>query len=316
MKTAIVVVVVVVVAVAAVLATLAAVGTFSHGGSSNGSASDVTVTSVRLALSAFPSLFSPASVNFTSGYPMHLSPGATWDVNWSFDNKYGDAGILSVSVNSPFVVDGTVPALPALFSSAGAGTLSILLRAPDDPGATLSANVTLVPDTPIGSAFAAGNPTSSTGAQTTPVACPMESGTLDLASNYLATGHYVFTLTVESSDILMSSGLFEVETSAGATDVATGGGGFYVVNIAGVAVAASCVSSGGGIKMSSPFSTYYNSAGSTQCNGALCSSSTPLANIYTIVIDVGTANPTGTGLLFVALGTNGYAGTTSPLSLP
>jgi hypothetical protein len=45
-------------------------------------------------------------------------------------------------------------------------------------------------------------------------------------------------------------------------------------------------------------------------------SSSSLTNLYTIVIDMGTVNPTGTGLTFVAIGTGSYTGTTTPISLP
>jgi hypothetical protein len=46
------------------------------------------------------------------------------------------------------------------------------------------------------------------------------------------------------------------------------------------------------------------------------SSATALPPLDTIVIDVETVDPTGTGLSFVAFGENGYNGQTSPLPLP
>jgi len=64
--------------------------------------------------------------------------------------------------------------------------------------------------------------------------------------------------------------------------------------------------------MTSTFSTF----GGVICNGAQCAPSTPWSSIYTIVIDMGTGNPSGLGLTFVAIGTAGYSGTTSPVALP
>jgi hypothetical protein len=66
--------------------------------------------------------------------------------------------------------------------------------------------------------------------------------------------------------------------------------------------------------MTSTFGVYNPSA--TACNGAACATATPMTSIYTIVIDMGTTNPTGTGLSFVAIGTGSYSGTSSPLALP
>ena len=167
--------------------------------------------------------------------------------------------------------------------------------------------------TPIGSAFSAGNPVSSSG-YAGATACPAAAGAFAALTTYIAAGHYVYTLTVESSTISMSSALFEVKTSTGAIDTAAGGGGFYVVNIAGSVVAASCVAAAGALAMTSPMSLFTTTAAA--CNGATCSTSSPLTSIYTIVIDVGTAAPAGTGLTFVAVGTGSYSGTTAALSLP
>ena len=167
--------------------------------------------------------------------------------------------------------------------------------------------------TPIGSAFTAGNPVSSSG-YTGAVACPAAAGAFGALTTYIAAGHYIYTLTVETSTITMSSGLFEVKTSTGAIDTATGGGGFYIVNIAGNVVAASCVAAAGALAMTAPMSLFTTTAAA--CNSATCSTSSPLTSIYTIVIDVGTVAPSGTGLSFITVGTGSYSGTTSPLGLP
>jgi flagellin-like protein len=162
--------------------------------------------------------------------------------------------------------------------------------------------------TPIGSAFTAGNPVSSTvsgaGAGAACVAAAA-----DTVTTFVKGGDYIYTLTVESSTISMSSGLFEVKTSTGAIDALAVG--FYVVNVGGVVVACANGLTGA---MTTPFSVYSTTA--TACNGAACTTSTPLTSIYTIVIDMSATNPAGSGLSFVAIGTGSYSGTTSPLGLP
>jgi archaeal type IV pilus assembly protein PilA len=152
--------------------------------------------------------------------------------------------------------------------------------------------------TPIGSAFTAGNPTSSTCA----------TGSTMVANGCLA-GHFIYTLTVESSTVTMGSVVLEVKTPTGAVFVSTGVGGFSVMTISATVCAQYAQPAAGGLAMTAAFGTYPAAQG--------CSSSTPLTNLYTIVIDMGAAGPyTGQGLTFVALGTGSYSGTTSPLSLP
>jgi flagellin-like protein len=164
---------------------------------------------------------------------------------------------------------------------------------------------------PIGSAFSAGAPTlsfcASGSAQTVPPVAATKGGCSPTAPDY------IYTLTVESSTISFGSALFEVKTSSGAIYTPAAGSGtdsFAVLNIAQQVVAISVT--GGAMAMTSPFSSFGPSG---ECNSAVCASSTSLTTIYTIVIDMGTTNPGGTGLSFVAVGTSGYTGTTS-LALP
>jgi len=154
---------------------------------------------------------------------------------------------------------------------------------------------------PIGSAFSAGNPVSSIcGAAST------------YAGKGCLTGDYVYTLTVETTGAAFGNVLFEVKTAGGAIDVAASVGGFTVLTVGGT-IAAQMTTASTTLAMTATFGTY---GGAGVCNGALCSTSTPWASIYTIVIDMGTGNPAGTGLLFVAIGTAGYSGTTTALQLP
>ena len=162
---------------------------------------------------------------------------------------------------------------------------------------------------PIGGAFTAGNPILSTcaaGSVQTAVAA---------STGGCHVGDYIYTLTVESSTITFGSALFEVKTSAGGIYTPAAGGAtdsFSLLNINQQVVAVTVT--GGAMAMSTTWATY-QAAANLYCNGAACSTSTSLTGIYTIVVDVGTSAPSGTGLMFVALGTGGYSGTTS-LALP
>jgi hypothetical protein len=158
----------------------------------------------------------------------------------------------------------------------------------------------------IGSAFTAGNPVASQ--------CTSALGKADLCVYSATADHYIYTLTVESSTISFSSALFEVKTPTGAVYGPTGGGGFAMQSESGVAVAYVTPGSLTALAMTSAFSLY--SANATACNGLACTSSTPMTSIYAIVIDVGTANPTGDNYVFVAMGVGAYVGMTSPLALP
>jgi flagellin-like protein len=161
--------------------------------------------------------------------------------------------------------------------------------------------------TPIGSAFSAGNPTSSnTGYTGAADACA--AGTTTIAAAITAN-HWTYTLTVESSTVTFGSPIFQVKTAAGAVAAPAGYQGFWVVNIAGNVVACAITTGNGGLSMGSGIQFTYTTV------GALTSSS-PLTSVYTIVIDMGTVNPAGTGYTFDAVGQGSYSGTTSALPLP
>ena len=118
-------------------------------------------------------------------------------------------------------------------------------------------------------------------------------------------------MTVESSTITLSNALFEVKTSSGGILAAASVGGFTIESISGAIAAQSTASTT--MAMTAAFSTF---GASPICNGGACSTSTPLTTIYTIVIDMGTGNPSGLGYSFVAIGIAGFTGTTTPQSLP
>jgi flagellin-like protein len=154
---------------------------------------------------------------------------------------------------------------------------------------------------PIGGAFSAGSP----------IVAKATAGTY--ATTGCLSGDYCYTLTVETTGATFSNVLFEVKTANGAVYQAASAGGFTVLSISLAIAAQSAVTvSPFSLAMSSTFGTY---GASPICNGVACGPSTPWSSIYTIEIDMGTANPTGQGYSFVAVGTGGYSGTTS-LALP
>jgi hypothetical protein len=147
---------------------------------------------------------------------------------------------------------------------------------------------------PIGTAFAAGNPLASN--------CPTGS---TFARNGCNAGDFTYSLTVESSTVDLDNVLFEVETSVGDPYAPGSPAGFSILNGSGYAEAEYAVPSSGGLVMTMPFGTF-----GTGITGA-----TPITSVDSILIDMGTANPTGLDLQFVVLGTNGYSGTTAPVAL-
>jgi archaeal type IV pilus assembly protein PilA len=153
--------------------------------------------------------------------------------------------------------------------------------------------------TPIGSAFAAGNPKSGT--------C-VGGGTI--AANGCVGGDFFETLTIEQSSVTFANVLFEViVTSTGNawTCPATGTAcDFTVTSTTGASVATVNIAVNTGMVMpSTGFSTYTGvTSGSSLSSG-----------IYDIELDLGTKGTTGLGLSFVAIGTGGYSGTTSAVAL-
>ena len=160
---------------------------------------------------------------------------------------------------------------------------------------------------PIGSAITVGpNPSlgvSKCTAVGTPVGC-------------VTAADYVYTLTVESSSVDFGNVLFEVKTAGGALYSATTAGGFTITNITGVAVASYTFSATGALAMpSSGFSTYLATSFACGVGGSGCSSTSLLTNLYSVVVDMGTKNPTGQGTTLTILGTGGYTGTTGAQTL-
>jgi hypothetical protein len=119
--------------------------------------------------------------------------------------------------------------------------------------------------TPIGSAFAAGNPVLST--------CAAGS---TFVANGCNAGDFTYTLTIEASAVTFGDVLFEVRTSTGDIYTPTGPGGFSVEEITGTVDAEFPVGSLSPLVMSTGF-TYF---------GGGVSTSTPLTSFDTILIDM------------------------------
>jgi hypothetical protein len=228
------------------------------------------LTAVETFLHAYPS----ANVQMTLG----TYEGGIWSAT------YSTCGIPGLSTTSPARGAAAVVEVAA--------TSGKVLESVFNPKETCDVGG----GTPIGSAFAAGDPFVST--------CPAG----DTASkNGCTAGDYVYTLSVESSSVELADVLFEVVTSSAAIDTLSAPGGFTLLDVNGTLVAQSTWSDTLAMVIpSDPWSTY----------GVGQSSSTPLTTLDSIVIDVGTADPIGTGLTFVVLGAGVYTGSTAPISLP
>jgi len=159
--------------------------------------------------------------------------------------------------------------------------------------------------TPIGSAFTAGNPTAGT--------CGTGSAqaiTTTAISGGCKVGDFIYTLTVESSTVTFGSVIFEVKTSSGAIYTAGSATSSFAVLTISQNVAAITVT-GATMAMTGTWASY----GLTS-TAPTYTTSTPLTNLFTIVVDMGSAtSTTGQGLSLVALGTGSYSGTTA-VSLP
>jgi len=152
--------------------------------------------------------------------------------------------------------------------------------------------------TPIGTAFAAGNPTAGTctGPQVTAHQCAV-------------AGNEIFTLTIEQSTVTMSSVLFEVKNPGGSAFANTLAAGFAIMPITGTTPNAYyAIAAGAGLAMTSQF-TYTGTF----------SGSSPISTTFSITVDTGivaTSWTPGAGNYFVALGVGSYSGTSSAVTLP
>jgi flagellin-like protein len=154
--------------------------------------------------------------------------------------------------------------------------------------------------TPIGTGFVAGDPSSAT------LCTAPDAPTVGC----VAGGDYVYAIPIEQSTVPMDAVLFEVKSPDGSAYAVAGQGGFNILNTQGHTVASYNLSGPGPLAVADAGAwTYY-----TGTTGI--SATDPLSTLYTIVIDMGSADPSGGGYVFVALGTGAYSGATNALSLP
>jgi hypothetical protein len=120
------------------------------------------------------------------------------------------------------------------------------------------------------------------------------------------SGDYLYTLTVESSTEEFENVAFRVQTASSSVYSASGGEpGFAILNSNGT-IAAAWSSMNGSLFMAASDWNYSDGV----------APSTPMTNLFSIVVDMGRADPMGQGYTFVLIGTGSYSGTSSPLSLP
>jgi hypothetical protein len=148
--------------------------------------------------------------------------------------------------------------------------------------------------TPIGTAFDPGNPTVG----------PCSSTDSFSADGCQGADHFAYRIAILGSALAIGDVWFAVHTSTGGAAIVPDGLGFSILTENG-ALAAQYAVSAGEMSMSS---------GWGYASGV--NASTALTTAYTIVIDMGTMDPSGQQLSFVALGIGTYSGTTSSLALP
>lgn len=163
-------------------------------------------------------------------------------------------------------------------------------------------------NTPIGSAFAMGNPSSAnnvgSGAGSTCVAA-----TTTTVAGAIKTADWTYQLTIEQASLSFSGLGLEVKAAGGAV-LAGGAGGIYVVNTGGNVVACGLTTAANGFAITSW--TFPVAQGAT--------SSTPVTTLMSIYIDTGSAagaNPwAGAGNTANGVGTGSYSGTSQAVTLP
>ncbi|MGA8276556.1 MAG: hypothetical protein WB789_05120 [Thermoplasmata archaeon] len=118
--------------------------------------------------------------------------------------------------------------------------------------------------------------------------------------------HYYYRISVIDSTVIFGAAWCLVRSPTGAIDVAPGGLGFTILGQNGT-VSAQYAVTGGTMSMSSGWAYAIGEGAGT-----------PLTELDTIVVDMGTQNPTGLALEFLVQGSGGYGytGTTAPVSLP
>jgi hypothetical protein len=160
--------------------------------------------------------------------------------------------------------------------------------------------------TPIGSAFAAGNPHPSNAVGT--AGSSTCATTTTTAAAAIKSGDWTYTLDIESSTANLGGILLQVRAATGGFDASHIA--FYITGTAGAVVACAGTSASpasGSMSSSLPF-TYPTAGGAT--------SSLRLTSAYQIVLEMGASSPTGQGFTFDAAGQGSFTGVTASVALP
>ncbi len=248
----------------------------------NGAPQSLTIAFARLASATYTVVFNESGLPSGTMWSVTLISGVKTSITESitFNETNG---------TYTYIVGGATGYTP----SPSSGNVSI-----HGQGVTTQIEYSSASKTPIGTAFALGNPVSST--------C----STTEVTDEVCATaGDQIFILTIEQSAIALGDVLFEVKTSSGSTFTTSLAGSFTILDIAGQSDAYFAVPAGAGLNMTGAWTHYSNNA----------SASTPITTTMTLVIDMGILGANwmpGQGDTVVAFGTGPYTGTTSPQTLP
>jgi hypothetical protein len=118
------------------------------------------------------------------------------------------------------------------------------------------------------------------------------------------SGDYVYELLIRTSEVSFDSVLFRVINSSGSTVSLSSFGAFAIVNETGSGL--SWTNPGRDLVMNESWNSY----------AAGVSGSTPLTNHYSILVDMGVVDPSGSHFEFVAYGVAPFVGSTYPITLP
>jgi len=125
----------------------------------------------------------------------------------------------------------------------------------------------------------------------------------------VAGGDYVYQVTIETAFVPFGDILFRVVLANGSVDFADSHGGFNILDAAGATVAAFNLSESGSLAVPNASAwTYF-----TATTGI--SAQSPLTNIYSLIVDVGTTSTAGQGDILQATDPSAGPGSLS-LGLP
>jgi hypothetical protein len=150
-----------------------------------------------------------------------------------------------------------------------------------------------------------GEPPFAIGAPFGPLSCGSSpaGGCLDAAD-------YYYTISIETSSLTFGEVHFRVDAANGTVYTATPDGGFSIVNLSGYVVAEFDLPFGGPLAFQNTSSWIFTT------NSTGISSGSHLGNDDSLVVDMGSRDPGGRGLVLVAVGTGVESGGSASVDLP